>query len=267
MKKWVLAAFLFDLMILFSSNVYAECDEEGYFDCGNTGDVKWYVSEDKTTLTISGSGSMGNYSANYNDGVYKTTAPWQKYQNSLTNVDVQSGVTGLGTYAFLAMDKIQNVNLPNTLLDIGRSSFNRCRSLQNITIPESVQTLGQYSIQMTGIDNIVVPDSVTTISPLAFGYNPNLKSIVIGENVSTIASQAFEGSGDVHIYCQETSAHNCHDLIGAKNPEMLDKLVIYSVDNKGRVKIGSKSYGSLAEFASAHYVPRRIYTVKEANDA
>ena len=252
---------------MFSFNVYAECDEEGYFDCGNTGEVRWYVSEDKTTLTISGTGNMGNYSANIDNNVYTTTAPWQGYQNSLKNVDVQSGVTGLGTYAFLGMDKIENVNLPDTLLDIGRSSFNRCYGLQNIAIPESVQTLGEYSLQMTGIESIVVPDSVTTISPLAFGYNSQLKSIVIGENVSTIYSQAFEGSNEAHIYCQETSAHSCQDLINANNPEMLDKLVIYSVDNKGRVKIGSKSYDSLADFASVHYVPRRVYTLKEANQA
>ncbi|MBR6327316.1 MAG: leucine-rich repeat domain-containing protein [Alphaproteobacteria bacterium] len=242
----------------------ADCDEEGYADCGTTGDVKWYMSEDQTTLTISGNGNMGNYTAVRDDeGVYYNQAPWGAYHDTLTSVDIKSGVTGLGTYAFLAMGKITNVNLPDTLLDIGRSSFNRCYGLKNITIPQSVETIGNYALQFTALESIIIPDNVTTIAPYAFGYNYGLKSIVIGDNVTTIASQAFKGSEDAYIYCQNTSAHTCRNLIEEHNPDLLGKLRLYTIEN-GKIKVGSKTYNSLDELPQ--YTLKRIYTLKEAEE-
>ncbi len=244
-------------------NAYAECDEEGYFDCGTTGDVKWYVSEDKTKLTVSGNGQMGNYSATYNDGIYSNSAPWGIYQDTITTVDVTPGVTSLGTYAFLAMPNISDVTLPEGLLSIGRSTFNRCYNLKNMTIPETVQELGSYSIQMTGLESIVVPQSVTTIAGLAFGYNSELKSIVIGDGVTQISSQAFEGSEDAYIYCQDNAVRTCKDLISAYNPQSLNKLRKFTTLSDGKIKVGSKIYDNINELPQ--YVLRRIYTIDEAN--
>ena len=254
------------MSVFLTLNAYAACQEEGFFDCGTTGDVKWYLSNDKTTLSIKGNGEMSSYSAAVDGSIYTTTAPWGQYKSSIQHVDVQSGVTGLGTYAFLGMDQVRDVSLPEGLQSIGRSSFNRCRSLSEINIPSTVTYIAQYAVQFTDIESVVVPDSVTRIDEFAFGYNDKLKSIVVGDQVNSISASAFKGSENAYVYCQESNTHggkSCAELLGSTGI-VNGKLKIYTVEN-GKIKVGSKIYNSLDDLPK--YVKRRIYTVKEAEEA
>ena len=269
MQKYVL---IFGLIMTF--NARAECNEAGYFDCGDTGDVKWYVSEDQSTLTISGNGDMENYATQINPdytGDYLkspdllTTAPWVAYKNSITKIDVQDGVKNIGDYAFLGMEKVIAADLPNGLKSIGRSAFNHNVNLQNMDIPSTVTTLGYYVFQATGLTSIMIGNNIKKIGPKALAYNPSLQSIIIGDGVTSVSAEAFEGTKNAYIYCQDTSERFCRDLIGENNPGALGKLKRYTVDSNGKIKVGSKTYDSFDDLPK--YVLRRIYTLKEAEEA
>ena len=194
MKKWI-----FILGTILPINVFAECNEVGYFDCGTTGDVKWYVSQDQTTLTISGTGATGNYAEelnpNYNGttslAYARTTAPWGIYNNVVTKIEVSEGVTDIGKAVFEGFDQVTHVSLPNTLKSIGWDSFNRTSSLAHIDFPPSLTSIGESAFWGGGLTSVVVPDTITTIEEGTFDNIPTLTSVVIPDSVTSIGNVAF----------------------------------------------------------------------------
>ena len=252
------------LLALFSFNVYAECDEEGYFDCGNTGDVRWYVSEDKTTLIISGTGQTGNYeeeaNPNYNgttsQATHRTTATWGVYNDTVTKIEVSEGVTGIGKAVFEGFDQVTNVTLPNTLESIGHDSFNRTTSLTNVDFPSSLTSLGISAFWGSGltsvvvpdtitsierglfmssdVTNVTIPDSITSIGDWSFANTQALENLVIPDTVTQIADTAFTDSAAT-IYCAASSP--CAD-------KGSDNIVQYEKDKSGALKIGEDYYAT-----------------------
>ena len=83
MKKWTLALFFVLCTALLSSVVAAEGGS-----CGTN--MTWFLDDDGF-LTISGSGTMTNYTSS-------TPAPWNK-ENVIT-VYLEDGITSIGNYAF-----------------------------------------------------------------------------------------------------------------------------------------------------------------------
>ncbi|MBR6327536.1 MAG: leucine-rich repeat domain-containing protein, partial [Alphaproteobacteria bacterium] len=264
MKNKLLGLSLSALMIL-AGNVSADCDEIGYFDCGTTGDVKWYVSQDQATLTISGTGATGNYveekNPNYNGTTSKayarTTAPWGIYNNTVTTIEVSEGVTDIGKAVFEGFDQVTNVSLPNTLQSIGWDSFNRTSKLNSIEFPSSLTSLGVSAFWGSGLTHVVVPntitsidegvfdrnenlieviipDSVTSIGYVAFAYTRKLKNLILPDSVTEIATDAFKETS-AQIYC-----HKDLDCSGKGT----ENIVTY--DKQGGVyMIGDKYYTSL----------------------
>ena len=195
---------VFILSALISFNVYAECDEAGYFDCGTTGDVKWYVSEDQKTLTISGNGKTGSYAEEINpyyDGVEvlayaRTTAPYKEYTSTVTNIEVKEGVTDLGKAVFEGFDQVTNVSLPNGLNSIGWDCFNRTYRLENIDFPSSLTSIGESAFWGSGLKSVTIPSTITTIEEGTFDVNTNLTDVYIPDSVTSIGNVAFAYTSD-----------------------------------------------------------------------
>ena len=146
------------LSLVFTFNANAECDEQGYFDCGTTGDVKWYVSNDKKTLTVKGTGNMEDYvnepNPNYDEtnslsAEARTTAPWGIFSNDIESVIVEKGVTGLGRSCFQGLDHVTDIKLPDGLQTIGQQAFDRVKSLESLSVPDSVNQIGYAAFAWT----------------------------------------------------------------------------------------------------------------------
>ena len=69
-------------------------------------------------LTISGSGPMEDY--------VDATVPWN---DSITEVRLESGVTTIGDYAFWLCPDLKKVTIPEGVTSIGDSAFYYCSSL------------------------------------------------------------------------------------------------------------------------------------------
>ncbi|MBR1915926.1 MAG: leucine-rich repeat domain-containing protein [Alphaproteobacteria bacterium] len=204
---------VFILSALISFNVYAECDEAGYFDCGTTGDVKWYLTNDKTKLIFSGQGETAtNYAEEVNpyyDGVEnkagrRVNAPWGQYNNTVTDIEVKEGVTGV-SWIGLGFEHVTNVSLPSTLEVLGEGALNRTYALQNVDFPDSLKVIGDGALFHTGVTNIIIPDSVKTIDTSGIKYS-YAETIIIPDSVTSIADNTFLSSAAT-IYC--TSASPC----------------------------------------------------------
>ena len=102
---------------------------------GTCGENLTWTLEDDGTLTISGTGSMENYSytATYVNDRYVnlTTAPWGE---KITSVDIEYGVTNIGDYAFCGCGSLTSVIIPCSVTSIGKSVFSGCRNLTSTII-------------------------------------------------------------------------------------------------------------------------------------
>ena len=177
--------------------------------CGATESdtVVWFY--DEGNLYINGTGAMADY-----DG---SNMPWYSYQDEITNVVIENGVTTIGEFAFNYCSFLTSVTIPESVTSIGNFAFAKCTSLEAVTIGEGVTTIGDYAFSdctflttltignkvstigdsafsnCAGLESVTIPDSVTTISGLAFLNCSNLTSVTIPKNVTTIDRYAFDG--------------------------------------------------------------------------
>ena len=204
---------------------------------------------------------------------FYTTAPWnddQGHFEDIKKVVVSEGVKNIGNCAFYVdsgereRSQITEVILPQGLESIGSDSFGS-NNFSSIEIPDSVTTIAGFAFARSAIENLVIPDSVETIGYYAFRNCDNLKSIVISDNVTSIGLNAFLETSP-YVYCQESEGHGgktCAELLADTSLES-SKLKVYTIKN-GKIEVGSKIYDSFDNLPG--YILRRIYTLKEANEA
>ena len=154
---------------------------------GTTGDCNWSFNESTETLTISGNGSMGNYSSS-------SSIPWKNY--SITNVVFEDGVTNIGERAFYNFTNLANVTISDTVKSIGEYVFYNCDGLTNVTIPDGVTSIGNYAFRdCSNLKTISFPASVTSIGECAFIYCSKLETIDLSNNIEYIGESAFSNTG------------------------------------------------------------------------
>ena len=148
--------------------------------------------------------------------------------NSLTTVTFHEGLEYLEESAF-AYSAITSVTIPRSVKEIDGNPFPLCFDLasiqvesgnpyynsngncnaiietatktfisgcKNTVIPEDVKIIGRKAFSGTSPEILVIPNQVTTIKEYAILNNHNLKTIIIGRNVSSIEEENFT-TGDV----------------------------------------------------------------------
>ncbi len=186
-KMLTLIAAVFTVAAFGSMTVMA--DDEKIISSGNCGpensnSLTW-TFYDTGKLTISGTGEMDDY--------VPQSAPWYAYKESITYVDIQSGVTSVGCYAFYQYTEIQAVSFPSTLESIGERAFKGCSSLSYAIIPAS--EIGEAAFSESGVSMINITGAATKIKTDAFSYCSNLSYIQLPSTVESIGKYAFYGCG------------------------------------------------------------------------
>ena len=152
------------LMICLSANSWAQSG-----NCGkaNATDVTWSYDAATTTLTISGTGDMADFTSG--------AAPWNAYLSSITSVVIESGVTSIGNYAFQGCSGLTSVSIPSGVTSIGESAFRDCSGLTSVSIPSSLYSIGPWVFQ--GCSNITILTISMTTLPLftSCGFNSSTK--------------------------------------------------------------------------------------------
>ena len=104
---------------LSSTNLYSYagtvCSDE-MKSGGRQKQTNYSWDEASGTLTVTGSCDMEDYSAS-------SPAPWAGYRNKIKKVIVESGVTGIGSYAFENCKNLSSVEIGNTVQKIGEGAF------------------------------------------------------------------------------------------------------------------------------------------------
>ena len=154
--------------------------------CGTN--LTWTLNTQDSTLTISGTGEMTNYTPSW----ASSPAPWYDYISYIKYVTIEDGLTSIGEYAFYYCSGLTSVTIPNSVTSIGYYAFAYCSALTSITIPNSVTSIGSYAFSYCkGLTSITIPSSVTSIGEGAFNACSALTSITIPNSVTSIGRGAF----------------------------------------------------------------------------
>ena len=246
--------FIFLLFILSSPAVHAA--SSGI--CGATAEACSYTLDDNGKLTITGNGDMA-----LNTGYYP---PWG---TDIKEVSI-SGITSIATHAFV-QSKLENIEIPDSVTYIGAYVFENTWQLSSITLPSSLTTLHEGSFTGTNIQNLILPDSLfedgSFFSPLALN----------GSKITNLICSASRQSA-CEQYLQNAEEYYWPDEIPAEErtwPPMRrplsnrDQISVstYTVDGAGNIVYKNKTYASFNDFSSGKHIPKRIYTVEEANNA
>lgn len=132
--------------------------------CGNN--LTWTL-DNSGKLTISGTGAMYDYDCDYES--YSFTSPWAKYRSMIRSVEIGSGVTSIGSYAF-ADTNITSLTIPDSVKTIGRRSFSNNRYLVNLTFSSGLKHIESMAFAGSHLSTVVIPDGVTSIGEGAFSY-------------------------------------------------------------------------------------------------
>ncbi len=205
----------FDLSTAVTANLelYAVIEEEadsniiasGY--CGGEGDgtnLTWELTKDGT-LTISGTGTMKEYSYGYDD------APWFSHRSDILKIIIEDNVTSVGSYAFyecgprvgeygggefylLESNDTFEIKIGSSVASVGYCAFAYCESLTSIAIPNSMTSIGHYAFAgCESLSEIEIPNSVETIESGAFKHCLSLINVSLPNSLITIGDSAFEG--------------------------------------------------------------------------
>ncbi len=271
-------------------NCARDAGESNCVEIGNSG--TYYAlsgDEGNQTMTIYGTkGSESNAAIVpdlaflFYDGSWKSTVPEGvtslktsgnvniggdafEIATNLTSVDL-TGVQTIGDYAFAQATGLTGHLDLSGVQTIGDAAFENATGLTSVDLT-GVQTIGEGAFNgATGLTSVDLT-GVQTIGKKAFQDATGLKRIVISDslldadgNITGIDATAFYRSGLDTIYCPKDNA--CGYSFQGVAPDIIP----YSIDENGQIKAGGKTYASLDDLASGNYIPKRIYTIDEANE-
>ena len=189
MKKRFWSAVLAVCMLLTLLPVPALAASVADGTCGAS--VNWTL-DDAGTLTISGTGAMEDYSF-LTDG---TPVPWASHQAGVKAVEIENGVTSIGSCVFRDCNNLTSVKIPSSVTSIGAAAFHSCINLTNVVIPASVTSIGDFAFEFcTGLASVNIPNGVTSIGNRMFYECTGLTSITLPSSVTSIEDGAFMFSG------------------------------------------------------------------------
>ena len=143
--------------------------------------------------------------------------------SSVTNNGTTYSVTSIGDAAFFNCSSLTSVTIPNSVTSIGELAFSGCSGLTSVTIPNSVTSIGgrafdhcssltSMTIEMShiiGDTTFYFGEQLTYESPFNI---PSLQNLTLGENVTSIASGAFNNCSFLqNVTCLATTPPTLED--------------------------------------------------------
>ena len=219
-------------------------------ESGTAGSLSYTISGTLAgeTLTITGSGAMGDFNST-------DTVPWYGHRESIVKVvisdgattigknafkdlncvygdfPIPAGVTSIGDYAFSGTDfSAASLELPAKLTVLGANSFEKCRGIEKLTIPAKVNAIGKDAFSFCeNLTELVIIDGAGAVGEDAFEKCTRLRKAVIPGSVTTIGKYAFDGCtvlseltlGDDIVDIQSYAFRNCEGLMEIELPKEL----------------------------------------------
>ncbi len=156
-------------------------------ESGTCGNLSWSYNDG--VLTISGYGAMPDFDTAYAD----TRAPWYLHMSLVHTVIIKNGVTSIGAEAFYNYDLITSIDLPSSIRSIGDRAFLFCNALEDVPFPPYLTYIGENAFAFCPLKEIVLPESLTALSNKAFYHCSKATTLVFGSKLASLGAGAFEG--------------------------------------------------------------------------
>ena len=187
---------------------------------GTSDGLEWTLNSNGA-MAIAGTGTMKNYS-------YKSEMPWCFIMDRITEVEIGTGVTSIGDYAFYGMPNLTSVTIPDSVTAIGDYAFKNCGKLDGVKLPAGLTKLGDSAFYAcSALTSIDIPASLYTVKPYTFKNCIALANVTFHEgNLQKISDGAFYNTA----------------LTEVTLPDCLDILDVYVFKNCGKlasVKLGN----------------------------
>ena len=101
-----------------------------------SGDTEW------TPVSI-----QGSIEGSWDDNIGWISTTQIPNVSNVVELEIGTGVTSIGDFAFLNLDSLTSVTIPNSVTYIGMNAFDTCNSLSNVTF------LGKTMEQVQEMDN------------------------------------------------------------------------------------------------------------------
>ena len=175
-KLWMILALVAALALLGCGAALA--DQSG--TCGTN--LTWTLNDSTHKLTISGTGSMTDYT--------RGGTPWYETRDSIRSLKVNDGITEIGNYAFYGCSDLTSATIPVSIQRIGVSAFNGCYYLVQfeITNPDAVIENNAFS----GCSNLTL-----------YGWTPSTTQTYAAEN-----NIPFESIGSLSGPCGDNVTYS-----------------------------------------------------------
>ncbi len=111
-----------------------------------------------------------------------------------SEIVIPDGITKIGKRAFDFNYGLKTVILPDSVKTIDKDAFANCYNLKTVQFGNGVETIGYNAFGYSRSLKVELkfPDSVKKIGEYAF-YDSGVQSVIIGKNVTSIGSNAFNG--------------------------------------------------------------------------
>lgn len=251
------------------------------------GDLLWTL-DNNGLLTIFGSGEMDSFESD-------SKVAWLAQREKITRVEIQSGVTTIGDWAFYGCGSLQSISIPASVRSIGISAFLDCTQLQSLTIPANVTYIGVrafggmssltdftvdsgntvfYALNGGLIDgelnefvdlagarggSYTVPTGVTSIGMWAFSNNSTLTEVTIPTGVTQIDTCAFTGCSNLQSVRLPASLTSIGDYVFNDLKSLTD---IYYSGTESQWTAITMGKGNYFYSTTIHYNGSTDYTVR-----
>lgn len=188
-KRRILSALLALCMVLtwLPAAALAAASPVTSGTCGPT--ATWNFDSSNGTLTISGTGSMTDFSYSASSG---SSSPWYAYHDVIKTVTIADGITSIGNRAFADHEALTSVGvIPDSVTKIGEGAFYGCFCLNDIVLPSGITAIEPYTFMSCDFPSIIIPDSVTRLGTSAFDSCSKLKEITIPNGVTSVEDWVF----------------------------------------------------------------------------
>ena len=207
------------------------------------------------TLSISGTGAMVDYLSE------SDSQPWLGNISSITNVQIDQGVTSLGSYSFADFTSLSSVTIPASVTKIGANAFSGCSDIETIAIPTNVTSIGDNAFACCSkLSDITLPEGITVISQELFNGCTSLASITIPKNVTEIKQNAFSDCSNLASVNFEADSQL--ETIGVRAFYGCSKLTDIDIPS-GVTSIGNNAFMDCVALESVS-IPASIATINDA---
>jgi len=250
--QWSLDSEPFDLSTPITGNIVLVADWT-YTDIGgDTGDVTWSFDPTTETLTISGTGAMGNYDRDGNQ-----RPPWYAYEKSIRYLVIESGVTYVGENNFCEMNHLISVTLPATVTSINTYGFMNSMNIVEVNVEDGGLEVEKGSMSNGCVAMHARVINTGTESTIAHASVPGgvLYYVTDGGEVYVVAADITDDTLTFPKSLGGDSTYHIGSYAFYYNEKLKNVVMLSDAYNPGVIEIGNYAFGWCFSLKSVGFTP------------